>query len=68
GVLEILKEDETCLTVKPGNADDLAEKILYLRNNPEVLRKISEQGYNLSKERLTSRKLADEFVLACFGK
>ncbi len=68
GVLELLKEDETCLAVKPGDAGDLAGKILYLRNNPEVLRKVSERGYRLYKERLGSRKLADEFVSTCFGK
>lgn len=62
GVFEILKEDETCIAVEPNNPDDLAKKILYLKENPEILNKIAENGHKLYKEKLTSKKLAQDFI------
>ncbi|MCK5021970.1 MAG: glycosyltransferase family 4 protein [Candidatus Pacebacteria bacterium] len=64
--LELLKENQTCLVVEPANPKKLAEKILYLKNNPEILENIAEQGYKLYKEKLTSKQLAKEFVRSCF--
>ncbi|MBU4353413.1 glycosyltransferase family 4 protein [Candidatus Parcubacteria bacterium] len=66
GVLELLKEDENCIAVEPGNSDDLAQKILFLKNNPDMLAKIAEQGYKLYKEKLTSKQLAKEVIDNCF--
>ncbi len=66
GVLELLKEDETCFAVEPNNADDLAQKILFLREHPNMLEKIAHQGYELYKEKLTSKQLAEEVVSVCF--
>lgn len=62
GALELLEEDKTCLAVEPGNPNDLAKKIIHLKNNPEILEKIAEQGYKLYKEKLTSKQLAKEFM------
>ncbi len=62
GALELLKEGETCLAVEPGNPDDLADKILSLKNNPELLKKIATQGHRLYKEKLTSKQLAKDFL------
>ncbi len=62
GVLELLKENETCLAVEPANSNKLAEKILHLKNNPEILEKIAKQGHELYKEKLTSKKLAKDFI------
>lgn len=67
GILELLKEDETCIATEPGNPDDLAKKILYLRDNPRILQKVAENGYQLYKEKLTSKKLAEDFMLNCFN-
>ena len=66
GVLELLKENETCFAVEPGNPNDLAKKILYLRDNPEMLQKVAENGYKFYKEKLTSKHLAQEVVENCF--
>jgi glycosyltransferase involved in cell wall biosynthesis len=60
GVLELLKEDETCLAVNPGDANDLAKKILFLKEHPEILQKIEENGYALYKKKLTSKILAED--------
>lgn len=66
GVLELLEEDETCFAVEPGNADNLAEKILFLKSSPETLNKVAKQGHLLFKEKLTSRQLAKEVIENCF--
>lgn len=68
GVLELLSDGENCITVEPGNSDDLAEKILYLKNNPEIFQKVADKGYNLYKEKLTSKQLAKDFISNCFKK
>lgn len=67
GALELLRENETCIAVEPDNPDDLAEKILYLRNHPEMLEMVAERGHNLYKEKLTSKKLAGDMVARCFA-
>ena len=66
GVLELLKDGETCIMVNPGDKNDLAEKILYLKNHPEILKKIGENGYALYKEKLTSKILAKELIEKLF--
>lgn len=67
-VFELLKENENCISVNPGDSNDLAEKIIYLMYNPEIMKKIAENGYNLYKTRLTSKKLAENFIKNCFRK
>ena len=62
GVLELLKENETCLIVESANPKELAKKILALKNNPNLLEKVAKQGYKLYKEKLTSKQLAKEFI------
>lgn len=65
-ILELLKDGENCITVEPGNPTKLAEKILFLKNNQTILSEIGEQGHKLYKEKLTSKKLAQEFIKSCF--
>jgi|SRR3989344_270718 len=65
-ILELLKDGTTCVTVEPGSPAELANKILFLKNNPAILKKIGEMGYKLYKEKLTSKKLAQGFIESCF--
>lgn len=62
GALELLKEDENCLAVNPADANDLAQKILFLKEHPEILKKIEENGYSLYAEKLTSKILAQDIL------
>jgi len=62
GVLELLKDGETCITVDPGNPSKLAGKILFLKNNPEVLTQIGEQGYAFYHTNLASQKVTQELI------
>ena len=44
GIPEIVDEGVTGLLFEPGNADDLAEKIRYLWDNPELCEKLGRAG------------------------
>jgi len=54
---EILQDRENCLFVKPADARDLAEKILELKTDTKLRRKIAENGYILYRKKLTPKIL-----------
>lgn len=58
GVLELLKEGETCIACNPADPRDLAEKILWAKNHPNELDAIAQRGYELYQRELTSVNLA----------
>jgi len=62
GIMELLKENETCLAFKPADADDLAAKILWAKNYPQELAIIAENGRRLYLEHLTSKLLAEKIL------
>lgn len=62
GILELLKDGETCLTCLPANVDSLAEKILWAKNNSELLGKIAENGYQFYQKELQSKVLAEKLL------
>ncbi|OHA94370.1 MAG: hypothetical protein A3C62_00665 [Candidatus Zambryskibacteria bacterium RIFCSPHIGHO2_02_FULL_39_16] len=72
GVMEILKDDETCFTASPGDYKTLATKIRELRDNPEKLDKVAQNGYELYKREYTpeilARKIMDELAQRSIGK
>ena len=57
-VLELLKEGETCLASNPADADDLAAKILWAKNNPEKTSEIGKKGLELYQQKLIPKILA----------
>lgn len=48
-IRELLQDEENCLLVKRADAQDLADKILMLKNNKELMEKIARGGYELAK-------------------
>ena len=62
GILELVKDGETCLTCKPANTGSLAEKILWAKNNSQELGKITENGYQFYQKELTSVVLAKKLI------
>jgi glycosyltransferase involved in cell wall biosynthesis len=64
--LELLTDEENCLTVDPGDANDLAKKITELERDRRTLDRISRAGHELFKNTLTSKKLAEQFLHSCF--
>ncbi len=51
-VLQLLTERENCLLTELGDPADLAEKIMELKNNPELKEKIARNGYELFRKEL----------------
>ena len=55
-VPEIVQNGITGITFPPGNADELANAIMYLLDNPDIAREMGESGY----ERLITMFHIDE--------
>ncbi|MBI3442704.1 MAG: glycosyltransferase family 4 protein [Candidatus Sungbacteria bacterium] len=64
GVFELLTEDENCMAITPGDSNDLAQKITYLKEHPEILERIAQAGHDLYRKKLTSKILAKEVISA----
>lgn len=58
GIMELLKENETGFYCNLMDAKDLAKKIYELKNNPELLDRVAENGYQLFNQKLRSNILA----------
>ncbi len=62
GVMELLTERENCIAFKPGDAKDLADKILWARDHWEEAEMIAMNGYRLYESRLSPRILAKQLL------
>ncbi len=60
GILEFLKDGKTCITVKPADPNNLANKILWAKNNPNEIRQVAENAYQLFKKDFTTPILAQK--------
>jgi glycogen synthase len=60
GTTEILKDGENGLLFTPGDADDLAEKVVSLAIDPELRRRLATAGQKTVSERFTMTKMIDE--------
>lgn len=56
-VRELFKDGQDVLLCKKASPEDLADKILLLKNNPELAHRIGQGGYGLFRERLTENHL-----------
>lgn len=61
-IKEIFSDRENVLLVNPADEQDLAEKIMELKNNTELRKKIAENGYKLFKEKLNRKALTEELI------
>ena len=64
---EVIEEGKTGLFYRPGDAGDLAKKIETLIADPELSRKMGEEGLKVVEEKYRWDKLADTFVELCEG-
>jgi len=62
GVSELLTDKENCLMSELGNAEDLAEKILQLKNNQVLVSTLGNAGHVLYRQKLTPKILAGEIL------
>lgn len=60
GILEFLTDQKTCIKVEPANPEDLAQKILWAKNNTDRITEIAENAYNLFREKFTAQALAQK--------
>jgi glycosyltransferase involved in cell wall biosynthesis len=61
-IQELFKDGENCLFVEPASPEDLAEKILKLKNNPGLRELLSGQAYRLYVNALTPQKIAKRLL------
>lgn len=59
---ELLTDKVNALFVKPGDAEDLADKILILVKDSKLRIKIANNGYKLLKLHLTNTLIARQFI------
>lgn len=52
-----LTDKENAILCRTGSAEAISEAILLLKNNPQMKKKISENGYKLFKNNFTTRKI-----------
>lgn len=62
-VLELLKENETCFCCNSADAKNLAEKILEIKNNHELLERLADNAYQLHLKELTPKILTQNLIL-----
>ena len=55
-----LVNEKNCILIPANNPKKLAEAIIFLKNNPEIRKKISESGRSLYLERLSMKKTSKE--------
>ncbi|MFA6339063.1 MAG: glycosyltransferase family 4 protein [Candidatus Paceibacterota bacterium] len=59
---EILTDRENCLFVKVEDPQDIADKILELKNNKDLREKIASNAYKLYQEKLTQKVLVNKII------
>lgn len=60
-IRELFSDGENCLLCQPADPEDIAAKIRILKNNPDLLKKISAGGYKLFQEKLKPEIIVAEF-------
>ena len=58
GIMELLKENETCLAFTPADSSNLAEKMIWAKNNPDKIVEMANAAHQLYQRDLTPRALA----------
>jgi glycosyltransferase involved in cell wall biosynthesis len=62
GLPEIVDDGVTGLLYEPGNADELADRIRALWQNPDLCKKLGEAGRQKLKEKYNAEKLLDQII------
>jgi glycosyltransferase involved in cell wall biosynthesis len=59
---ELLNDGQGLMLCEKNNPQDLANKIMILKNNPALRQKIAEEGYSLFNDRLTPKKIGQDLL------
>ena len=57
-----LENRENCILVKPGDPEKLAETIMELKNNPELIKRIAINGYETYQKIAYKQKVGKELI------
>ena len=61
-IRELLNDQEGVVFCRKASAEDLADKIRFLKKNPVLNQEIALRGYNLFREKLTAKKITEDLV------
>lgn len=67
GISELLTDGKDCLMVNLADSEDLAVKVLRLKNDPELAKDLGANGRRLYENALTPRILAKEIIQSVQG-
>lgn len=56
---ELLRDGQECIMVNKADPQDLATKILQLKNNPDLKNRLADNGWKFFQENLTEKKLGE---------
>lgn len=59
---ELFDDNECVLLCRGGDAEDLADKILQFKNDPNLKNKIAQNGYRLFREKLTEKNIGTQLL------
>ncbi|MEJ7626501.1 MAG: glycosyltransferase family 4 protein [Ferruginibacter sp.] len=59
---EIMEDKKTALLVKPGDTQQLAEKIIFLLDNPDVAKAMAERAYSEYQDNFTTTRMVKDTV------
>lgn len=62
GILDYVEDGETAMLVKPGDEKDLAEKMTYLRDNPDEAARIGKRGRSVIEKKFNTEKCAQRLA------
>lgn len=62
GIKEIFTDGKDVVLIKRGSAEDLAEKILFLKNNPDVRIRLGNNAYQTFLSCSTPKKIAEQIL------
>ena len=63
GVLGELLSNHNCgITYESENANDLTSKLIYLFNNPEILKEMSKNAFDLYKEKFVAEEVYNDMI------
>jgi glycosyltransferase involved in cell wall biosynthesis len=57
GASEICLSDETGFLIRPGDVNELTERLLQLASQPDLRKRLGEQGQRLVKERFSAERM-----------
>lgn len=61
-ILELVKEDDTCFCFAPADVPALAEKIIALKQNPSIMERVAQNGYQLFERELQPKHLVKDII------